>query len=299
MDRHLTGARDLARAIFRAEDRVAAIRESVISIGHDARAQEFGVGADGTVTDTSQPETFGSATAAEAHLLERTRLRDALVHRIESVLQEAFEVDSMLVQAMPADAFDDAGPQGVVDPLVARTWSQMSDEERRAVLEQMAVQLADEYGLDDFDVLVEDLEDQDGDGVDDEPDLDLHGFWSDDDKTLHLDVNELGDPDLINTMAHEVRHALQNEMARDNNPGAWDDALIAAGLKDDPWDPPEGVTRDDAETWEHNFDDYQAAEDDFDAYYNQPVESDAREAGEDYVEQLTPEQLDRHREEAS
>lgn len=298
MDAHIAGARKLVTAIFQAEGKVAAIHELVVDLEHDAQAQEFSIGADGTVTDTAGTKTFESPNAADAYSAQRVVQRDALVDRVESLLKTAYEVDSALEAARPDDAFNDAGPKGVVDPQVARDWDAMSQDERRAVLEQMARELADEYDLDDFDVVIEDLEDQDGDGKDDEPTLDLHGFWSNDDMSLHLDENELDDPDLINTMAHEVRHAAQNELVDDANPGLIDQALIDAGLKDDPFHPPEGVTRDDVEDWKNNFDDYKSAEDDFDAYYNQPVESDARDAGEAYLDDLTADELERHREEA-
>ncbi|MCW2792098.1 MAG: hypothetical protein JWO76_1196, partial [Nocardioides sp.] len=234
----------------------------------------------------------------DAYTQGRIVERDALVARIQSVLDKAYEVDSALVQARPDDAFNDAGPHGVVDPEVERDWSTMSDAERRAVLEHMARELADKYGVDDFDVIIEDLEDRDGKDGDDDPSLDYHGFWSEDDKGLHLDSNELSDPDLINTMAHEVRHAAQHEMIRDANPGLIDQALIDAGIKDDPFHPPPGVSAQDVEDWKENFDDYHSPEDDFDAYHDQPVEADARDSGEQYLDDLTPEDLDHEREEA-
>lgn len=298
MDTHIEGARALVTAIFRAEGKVSAIHELVVDLEGDAKVQEFTIGYDGTVTDTAGPQTFDTPRQADAYTEQRTALRDALVDRIEAVLTTAYEVDSALESARPDDAFNDAGPHGVVDPQVARDWASMSEEERRAVLEQMANELAEEYGLDDFTVYIEDLEDEDGDGVDDEPGLDLHGYWSEGDKGLHLDSNELDDPDLVNTMAHEVRHAAQHELARDANPGWWDQRMIDLGINDDPWDPPAGVTREDANDWADNFDDYKRAEDDFDAYHDQPVEADAREAGEAYLDDLTPDELEHHREEA-
>ncbi len=174
----------------------------------------------------------------------------------------------------------------------------MSDDERRATLEEMAETLADDYGLDDFEIRYEDLEDEDGDGADDDPQTNSHGSWSDDDRVLRIDVNDLDDPAIINTMAHEVRHAGQHENVRDADPGLIDQALIDAGLKDDPFDPPPGVHREQVEDWRDNFDDYQRAEDDFDDYWNQPVEADARESGEDYLDDLTGEDLEEHREAA-
>lgn len=298
MDRHVESARTFVTAIFNAEGTVSAIETLVQDIDSDAAAQQFSIAADGTVTDTAGRKEFETQREADAYTAQREAARDALADRVESVLTQAFEVDSALVGARPDDAFNDAGPHGVADPIVAREWDSMSDDERRAVLEQMAEDLADEYGLEDFSVHIDDLEDQDGDGVDDEPGLNSHGYWSEGDKELHLDVNDLDDPHSINTMAHEVRHAAQHELARDADPGWLDQRLIDIGAKDDPWDPPEGVTRDEAREWGDNFDDYHSPEDDFDAYENQPVEVDARESGDDYLEGLTPEELEDHRREA-
>ena len=298
MDAHVQSARGLVTAIFHAEGTTSAIESRVVELDNDASAQQFRIGEDGSVTDIAGPREFDTPRAADAYTAERVAARDALVARIESLLSTAYEVDSALIGALPDDAFNDAGPQGVVDPIVARDWGEMSNDERRGVLEQMAEELADEYGLDDFSVHIDDLEDQDGDGVDDEPGLDSHGYWSESKKELHLDVNDLDDPHSMNTMAHEVRHAAQHELARDADPGWLDQRLIDIGAKDDPWDPPDGVTRHDAREWGENFDDYHSPEDDFEAYQNQPVEADARDAGDAYIEGLTPEELGQHREEA-
>lgn len=93
-------------------------------------------------------------------------------------------------------------------------------------------------------------------------------------------------PQAINTLAHEMRHAGQHEMYRDANPGGWDTFLISIGVEDDPFDHP-GVTKAQADQWGYNFDHYHSPEDDFPAYHDQPVEADARKAGQYYVDHLT------------
>lgn len=72
-------------------------------------------------------------------------------------------------------------------------------------------------------------------------------------------------------------------------PGSW------CGLA---WDPPEGVTRDDAREWRDDFDDYHAPEDDFAAYESQPVEADARASGAEYIDDLDADDLEHPRREA-
>jgi hypothetical protein len=286
MDEHLEGVRRFERAIYQASGPVRAITTVVTDLDHDARSQGFEISHAGSVTDVAPPRTFESATAADAYTQERTGLRDALVARVEAVLDQAYDVDSTLVHARPDGSFSSDGPQGVADPEVARRWSEMTDEERRAALEDMAEELAEAGGVEDFEIRFEDLEDADGDGVDDNPETDAHGSWSEDDRVLRLDTNDLDDPDLINTVAHEVRHAVQHQ-AVDDLP---DDA-------DDPFDPPPGATRDDVEDWRDNFDDYISPEDDFDGYHDQPVESDARDTGDDYLDDLTEDDLEGHRKE--
>lgn len=296
MSEHVDGVRVFERAVFSAAATVRTIRTEVDAIDSDARGRELSVGADGSVSDVADPPTFHSRWEAEEWGSSRQSAVAALAERVQAVVDRAYAVDRALLAARPTTSFSDAGPRGVVDPEVAAEWAAMSDDERRAGLESMAREIAEDHGL-DYEMVISDLEDQDGDGVDDDPDSDLHGYWSEDDREMHLDSTELADPDIINTLAHELRHAAQHENIRDADPGPIDRALITAGLKDDPFHPPPGITRDDVEEWAENFDDYQTYDDDgWDAYLGQPVEEDARESGEDYLEGLTPEQLERHRE---
>lgn len=296
MSEHIAGVQHFEREVFRAGASVRAVRSEVEAIDADAQAQELRVAADGSVSDIASPPVLRSRWEAEEWTSTRRMLVAGLAERVRRVVDDAYAVDRALLAARPTSAFSDAGPRGVVDPEVQADWREMTDAERRAALASMAEELADLYGLEDYEMIISDLEDQDGDGVDDDPGSDLHGYWSEDQKEMHLDSTELADPSVINTLAHELRHAAQHENVRDADPGVVDDVLIGAGLKDDPFDPPPGITRDDVEGWDANFDDYQTyADDGWDAYLDQPVEEDAREAGETYLEDLGPEDLDRHR----
>ncbi|MCW2790977.1 MAG: hypothetical protein JWO76_75, partial [Nocardioides sp.] len=126
MDTHVSGAQAFVAAIFAAEGKVAGIHEVAVEIEHDARAQQFEIGPDGTVTDVAGSRNFESPRAADAYVHGRVVERDALVARVTGVLDAAYEVDSALEGARPDDAFNDAGPLGVVDPQVEREWSTMS-----------------------------------------------------------------------------------------------------------------------------------------------------------------------------
>lgn len=286
MTAHVDALTAFERAVYQAVSPVAAIERDVADIRSDAAAQQFSISPDGTVTDTSPPRTFESVRAAEHHTEQRVAARDALVARIEAVLDRAHEVDSALVAARPRSSFSAGGPEDVVDPQVAREWEQMTDDERRALVEHISEELAREAGVDDFEVRIEDLEDKDGDGTDDDPQTDSFGSWSEDERVLRIDEGNLDDPKILATVAHEVRHAQQEKEIDDLPFWPWED-----------YDPPPGITEEQVEEWKDNFEDYKTSEDDgFEAYHDQPVEEDAREAGSRYLDELDAEELERLRE---
>lgn len=290
IDRHLAEVTDFERAVFSQQPVVQRIRDEVADIDTTAAAQEFSIGADGSVADVADPPTFESARLAERYGEERVRLRDALVRRIEDVLDDAFAVDSALVDARPDCVFSAEDDEPVLDPQVEREWSRMSEEERRQAVLAMVEEIGGERGIDDVEVRIEDLEDKNGDGRDDEPSTDSRGSWSEDDHVLRIDVNDLDDPDIIDTVAHEMRHAEQHD--------AIDDLNAPLFGQDEDIDLPEGATLDDVRDWDENFsgDNYVTSAEDYEGYRDQPVERDAREAGGDYLDDYDLEDLERHQE---
>ena len=92
----------------------------------------------------------------------------------------------------------------------------------------------------------------------------------------------------MNTAAHEARHAGQHEIIRDTDRSIWD--YVVGNEKERELEE-HRVTREEVDYWKENFDDYKRPENDFDAYFNQPVEKDAREAGRDFVNSMTPEEF--------
>lgn len=288
MDAHIEGLTSFERAVYAQAAAVTAIEKAVQDIDTDASAQQFSIDSSGTVSDVAPPQTFDNTFEVKEHQEARRAQRDALVSRITDVLDDAYAVDAAIIAARPHGSFSSDGPEYVVDPEVARAWEDMSDDERRAVLEHIAEQRAREAGLDDFEVRIEDLEDQDGDGVDDDPSTDSRGSWSEGDRVLRIDEGNLDDPTILGTVAHEVRHAQQHKAVDDLPWWWWED-----------YHGPPGVSQDEVEEWRDNFDDYQTSEDDgFDAYHDQPVERDARETGGGYLDDLDKDELDRIREEA-
>ena len=113
MSTHVEEATSFERAIYTAQSGVASLKRDVESIDSDARAHEFEIGGDGSVTDVSQPMQFTSIRAAEAHTEERVRLRDALVERVERALERANEIDEQLLWSVPRHSFSDG--EGEVD----------------------------------------------------------------------------------------------------------------------------------------------------------------------------------------
>ena len=175
-----------------------------------------------------------------------------------------------------------------MDPDVAREWADMSDDERRAVIEEIAEQRARDAGVDDFEVRIEDLEDQDGDGVDDDPDTDSRGSWSEGDRVLRIDEGNLDDPTILGTVAHEVRHAEQHKAVDDLPWWWWED-----------FDGPPGVSQSEVEEWKYNFENPKRSQTDgFDAYADQATERDARETGGGFLDDFDEDDLERTREEA-
>jgi hypothetical protein len=288
MTRHIEGLADFERQVYAQVGPVAAIEQAVQDILSDATADQLAVDSSGTVSDVAPRRTFDNRFELQEHQASRQRAVADLAARVREVLDDAYAVDSALVAARPHGSFSDDGPDYVVDPEVERDWASMSDEERRRVLEHLAEQQARDAGVDDFEVRIEDLEDADGDGKDDDPTTDSRGSWSEGDRVLRVDEDDLADPTILGTVAHEVRHAQQHKAVDDLPWWWWED-----------YDGPPGVTQEEAEEWRDNFADYQTSEDDgFDAYRDQPVEKDARETGGDHLDDLDSDGLDRIRTEA-
>ena len=288
MTAHIEGLADFERQVYAQIGPVTAIEAAVQDVETDAAAQQFTIDGAGTVSDTSPPQTFDNQFEAREHAASRGSQLNALVTRMTEVLDQAYAVDSALIAARPHGSFSADGPEYVVDPDVAREWADMSDDERRAVIEEIAEQRARDAGVDDFEVRIEDLEDQDGDGVDDDPDTDSRGSWSEGDRVLRLDEGNLADPTILGTVAHEVRHAEQHKAVDDLPWWWWED-----------FDGPPGVSQSEVEEWKYNFENPKRSQTDgFDAYADQATERDARETGGGFLDDFDEDDLERTREEA-
>ncbi|TQL67698.1 hypothetical protein FB381_1580 [Nocardioides albertanoniae] len=304
---HIANKQQMQKALYSAETEVEAIERLADAITERAAAQQFTVGDDGAVTDVSPTQTFDSQAEADDFTSRRKTIAEELAHDVSDLLTRAASVDATLTGTMSSsgniedsgDPHEDSAEDGYLDPEIAARWDDLSDDERRAVVEQMTEEIAEANGIDAPNIDWEEF-------ADDTPEGGItYGSWDDDDNPLNpfdgsemnLNPNVLDDPtQIIDTVAHELRHGRQYEAIRDENDSFnwW--------WQDDPFDEHEddGITRDQANEWEENFDDYKSTSkgDTYEDYYDQPVEVDARRAGRDYVNGLTPEEFERMLEES-
>lgn len=181
---------------------------------------------------------------------------------------------------------------GDLPPEVRQQWDSYDDEQKRMIVRQIIRERAEHYGVDMPSVRIDDS-------------IDGNGVWRElpgpliDQVVINEDVLE--DPMILHTVFHEMRHAGQWEAMRDADPFL-------------PWQDPtydHGFTPEEVQEWKDNQSDYQpaptdeewendpeAAQEKYDRYFDQPVEVDAREEGAEFVEGMTPEELDRLLDEA-
>lgn len=178
---------------------------------------------------------------------------------------------------------------------VRARWNSMTQAERIQALQNAANGIAKQYGMGSIPVNVMQIPDP--------PGADARGSW--DGSKINIDVDNLNDPDVVfNTLAHESRHAFQEKMSNLIDPSPFDAFLRKIGLQPTPQWPQQGVTEQTAQSWDDNYENYHSppasgydASDPanvaaWDAYMNQPIEVDARAAGDRFVNNLTLAQLE-------
>ena len=177
------------------------------------------------------------------------------------------------------------GGGGGLDPAISARWATLTPAEQAAVLQSISNEICDKYGIEHVPVTVSDLADP--------PGLDLFGYRND--QGVFIDLDNMGDPDrVLNTVAHEVRHEVQRQMANLANPSNFDKFLRSIGIQAEPKWPMNDVTEAMANEWHENFNNYITPESDFAGYESQPLETDARNYGETYRDNLTLTDFERH-----
>lgn len=191
--------------------------------------------------------------------------------------------NELTAPAAPPPPSDDPleGQLGEIPPEVAAQWETYTDDERRAILEQMILEQAEEYGIDPPPLVK--FGDADGDaGAYYDPNL-----WNRGRGRVVIDDSDLANPDVLNTASHETRHAMQQQAVEDGTTSWWEDWRGVEPTYDN------GVTPQEVDAWHENQGDYTEWDEDPQGYVDQPLEADAFEEERRRAEGLTPEELDR------
>lgn len=282
---HIDGKRRVQRALYDAETQVTTIERLVTDVETLARTQEFTIATDGSVTDASTPPTFDSRWEADEWRTSRQHQAQAIADDITTILAKAAAADATIADSIPTGHVTDVDEYGTADPAVAEQWAQLSDAERRAIIEEMIEELAEENGVE---MPTIDWRDES---------WGPNGQWSDGEPgTVSLNEGLLDDPRILHTVGHELRHGRQFEAIRDHDDWQWP-------WEDDPFDEhaDDGITEQQVEEWDENFDDYQSTSNpgtSYDDYFTQPVEEDARDSGREFLDGMTDDELDRLLEES-
>lgn len=191
--------------------------------------------------------------------------------------------NELTAPAAPPPPADDPleGQLGEISPEVAAQWETYTDDERRAILEQMVLEQAEEYGIEPPPIVTfKNTKDLAGEYYD--PNL-----WNGGRGRVVIDDTNLADPDVLNTASHETRHAMQQQAVEDGTTSWWEDWRGVEPTYDN------GVTPEEVEAWHENQGDYTEWDEDPQGYVDQPLEADAFEEERRRAEELTPEELDR------
>lgn len=143
---------------------------------------------------------------------------------------------------------------------VISNWENLSVEERTEYLNEYYARAGQALGIDTKGVYVADLYDMYGYGT---QGVNCGDGYLGIDVRLVADSSQLGE--LLNTTTHEMRHQLQTDAIRD--PDAFPD-----------------IPQETLEQWEYEFTHYVNPSYDFEGYYNQAIETDARAFAEETVD---------------
>lgn len=164
--------------------------------------------------------------------------------------------------------------RGIVDPAVREMWDELDDDEKKAVLEQMARDYAEANGVDPDSLTFywndpSDPEDFQIDGV----------GQARRDGTIILNAEDyFNDPTLMHTSVHEVQHVVQFRAIDEYEAMSQAERdAIAAGSAADPFSA-YGTNIEEVAEWKNNWD-TGYIEDPWADYHSQPVEVDARNSG--------------------
>lgn len=201
----------------------------------------------------------------------RVRLQQ-LESAAAEVISEAFSQISLPEPITVDDEY------GAMDPEVADEYRRLAEEDPeqlKQILQNMADEYAAEHGLEPIDIT--------WDSIESDPGWVKWGDYRKFPRRLRLNIDELDNPQLINTIIHEMEHARQYRgMENRGDPGQ-----TVAGM-----DPEE------AKRWRELNEKHvrdKGEEGNKESYMPRPIEVGARQAGRDHVNDLTPEEFDSYK----
>lgn len=239
----------------------AAYRRSA-TVGAQASTAMDALNADATTSYWKALST-GATPTSLALLIQVVRNELISIEtRAVSLIDEAF-ANLALPTQIP---LSDKDRYGHVDPQITAAWSELSDAQRREVLQRMADAYADANGYPRITITFEDLDS--GQTI-------TWGDYSDSPQRLRLNAARLDDVHIINTVAHEMEHRGQYQGMGFRWP--WQDERA-------------GMSRAEAERWRQLNSDHvrsKGGPDYWDYYPNRPIEVHARQSGRDFVNSMS------------
>ena len=194
----------------------------------------------------------------------------------EIVLCESLYAESVMLESTEPEFFENKRFLNEVDEVriketaeimkevfaedVLASWSELTPEEKSVKLNEYYVKAGENLGINTRGVIVE--------FMDSKSETIAFGYNAGD-GYIHLNEAVVEDPGMLgqvlDTATHEMRHQFQNDAIA--NPCKFSDI-------------PANIIR----TWEYEFRNYVSPEYDYQGYYEQAIESDAREFSEDVLQ---------------
>lgn len=203
------------------------------------------------------------------------------------------------------------GDPGNVSMEVAIAWHQMSEPNKQRVLEEIVKQELKRQGIDqEIPVYFDDLDE--GEPL---------GYWKEHDlfRGEHIVIDEdlIWNPYSMNIVAHEARHAAQNQWVEQTEGPGWqfwrEDTSEAEYER---IEREHGVTQEEIDAWRENDGNYESGPDgprppetapqeerdaweaEYEAYMDQPLEEDAYDTGDSFAEEMTLEEFQQYQRDA-
>ena len=210
--------------------------------------------------------------------------------------KEGTETSSSAADLTSQDAAEDK-ERGKLDPAVKEEWGRLSNEKRKKILQAI---VDEEFAKDGMKAPKISFKREGKDGG--------YGAWYEGGifgigRELTINEDRLDDPQILHTAAHESRHAEQHQLVGELNDVSRNPLNdVASWLEYQEYRrmlKQHNVTDEEVGEWNHNFMNYKTSEKyGKEAYKNQPVEVDAREAGREFVNSLTPEEFEKYKRKA-